>query len=99
MINSSLICLTFAAMLSRIGLYIRYWIHSKGPNRVHSPFVFNLYTNIILSDKHFYAFQAIEKIREQLLKSEQIISSRTASNELIQQFIEIVENFINISNY
>jgi predicted O-methyltransferase YrrM len=74
MINSSLICLTFAAMLSRIGLYIRYWIHSKGPNRVHSPFVFNLYTNVILSDKHFYTFQAIEKIRAQLLTSEQIIS-------------------------
>lgn len=48
-------------MLSRIASYFRYWIKSKGPNRVHSPFVFDLYTNIILSDKHFYAFQAIEK--------------------------------------
>ena len=61
-------------MLSRIASYFRYWIKSKGPNRVHSPFVFDLYTNTILSDKQYYAFASIEKIREQLLKSEQIIS-------------------------
>ena len=61
-------------MLSRIASYFRYWIKSKGPNRVHSPFVFDLYTNTILSDKQYYAFASIEKIREHLLKSEQIIS-------------------------
>lgn len=61
-------------MLSRIASYFHYWIKSKGPNRVHSPFVFDLYTNTILSDKQYYAFASIEKIREQLLKSEQIIS-------------------------
>ena len=61
-------------MLSRIGSHLRYWMKSKGPNRVHSPFVFGLYSNVILSDKQYYAFTTIEKIRAQLLKSEQIIS-------------------------
>ncbi len=61
-------------MLARIAYYISYFILAKGLNRVHSPFVFSLYTEIILAHKQFYAFAPIEKIRARLLKSNQVIS-------------------------
>lgn len=61
-------------MLARIGLYFSYWLRAKGPNRVHSPFVFSLYTDVILPDKQYYAFEAIEKIRTKLLENNSLIS-------------------------
>ena len=65
---------TFAPMIARIASFLLYWLRAKGPNRVHSPFVFSLYTDILLSSKQYYAFAGIEKVRKQLLLSEQEIT-------------------------
>jgi hypothetical protein len=52
------------------------------------------FKNYLCNDKMTFEQCEIAILKNSVEKSEQIISSRTASNELIQQFIEIVENFI-----
>ena len=47
--------------------------NSKGPHRVHSPFVYNLYMNQILEDRGYYTYEEIESLRNQLLLSNQTI--------------------------
>ena len=50
--------------------YIQYFFTAKGKMFIHSPFVFDLYTKVILSKKDFYAFDQILAIRKMLLKNE-----------------------------
>jgi predicted O-methyltransferase YrrM len=79
-------------MLDRLRSYFQYWLKAKGPDKVHSPFVFRLYTERILSDKHYYAFAGIEKQRERLLNTAESItdvdpgagSRKGTSNRTIQ---------------
>jgi len=53
---------------------LQYLWNSKGPHRVHSPFVYNLYMNQILDDRNYYIYEEIEAIRKQLLKSDDAIN-------------------------
>ena len=54
--------------------YIRFWFKAKKHYALHSPFVFDLYTNV-LSDKHKYAdYSIVEKRRKALLKNKRLIS-------------------------
>ena len=49
--------------------YIKYLLtasNSKG-HGVHSPFVYEFITTVLNDDRHFYAYQPIEKLRQQLL--------------------------------
>lgn len=58
----------------RIFSYLHFLWKSKGPHRVHSPFVYNLYMNQILDDRKYYVYQEIELIRKQLLESKEVIN-------------------------
>ncbi|MFH1004360.1 MAG: class I SAM-dependent methyltransferase [Bacteroidota bacterium] len=53
--------------------YFRYLLSSKTLHKIHSPFVYELTEKVIFCDKHFYAFDEIELLRERLLHSEKII--------------------------
>jgi predicted O-methyltransferase YrrM len=47
--------------------WIAYAWHCKGPNRIHSPFVYDLYYHHILDhSRQYYAFDALHKLREAL---------------------------------
>lgn len=50
--------------------YIKYLFQSKGKSSVHSSFVLDLYTKVILPKKSFYSFDKIDAVREMLLKNE-----------------------------
>lgn len=54
----------------QLGLrYIKYFVtaaNGKG-HGVHSPFVFSLITNVLNDNRHFYAYESIESIRQLLL--------------------------------
>jgi predicted O-methyltransferase YrrM len=59
--------------LFRAQAFIRFFFKSKGLHRVHSPFVFRMYEDLIRSNDRFYAFEELEKIRTQLLSDQRII--------------------------
>jgi predicted O-methyltransferase YrrM len=53
--------------------YLLFWLQSGNAHGLHSPFVFDLYTRVITADQPYYIFDAIEKLRQQLLTSEESI--------------------------
>lgn len=53
--------------------YIQYLLKAGNAHHIHSPFVFDLYTNLIQSKKSFYSFNEIEIIRSELFHSQQAI--------------------------
>jgi len=50
-------------------------ITSKGPDRVHSPFVFDLYFYNLRQKTNYYAFQEIEKTYSNLSRNQDLIGS------------------------
>ncbi len=63
-------------LLYRLFYYLKFLWNSKGPHRVHSPFVYNLYMNQILDNRDYYIYEEIEIIRKQLLESKEAIHWR-----------------------
>ncbi|MCS7005747.1 MAG: class I SAM-dependent methyltransferase [Cytophagales bacterium] len=53
----------------RIAAYFEYWRRAKGAHSIHSPFVFELYNEVIISHKMYYAFEEIENLRTTLLRN------------------------------
>jgi predicted O-methyltransferase YrrM len=53
--------------------YLQYKLTAKDEHSIHSPFVFKLYTDVINNPNSYYAFDELNKIREQLLTSQQTI--------------------------
>jgi predicted O-methyltransferase YrrM len=53
--------------------YIRYLLQARDEHAIHSPFVFELYTEVIRSKEKYYAFATIEGIRTEMLESNQRI--------------------------
>jgi len=56
--------------LHRIVSYLRHKLKAKGTHGIHSPFVFNLLTHVLPPSGKYYCFDAIEEIRETLLRVE-----------------------------
>jgi predicted O-methyltransferase YrrM len=54
-------------MLFRIVSFLKFLIRSKGLHRVHSPFVFTLYQDLIRRGKHYPDFNELNSIRLALL--------------------------------
>ncbi|MFN5460428.1 MAG: O-methyltransferase [Bacteroidota bacterium] len=53
--------------------YLNYLRSSKNAHALHSPFIYDLYTQVILNDENFYAFEKINEIRSKILKDETTI--------------------------
>lgn len=60
--------------LKRFLRYLVYFFSSKSANSIHSPFVFDLYTSLILDKNPFYAFEKIEDLRLVLENDPRMIS-------------------------
>lgn len=50
--------------------YLRYKLKAGNAHGLHSPFVFELYNNVIRDDMPFYDFEPIERIRERFIRDE-----------------------------
>lgn len=78
--------------------YLTYFFKSTNQHGIHSPFVYELYNNVIKDQTSFYAFADIESIRAMLLLSNQEIdvkdfgagSKLTTSNK--RKISSIVKN-------
>ncbi|MGZ3864945.1 MAG: O-methyltransferase [Bacteroidia bacterium] len=53
--------------------YIRYKLKSGSEHSIHSPFVFKLYCEVIKTQEKYYAFEVLNKLRQQLLNNNEII--------------------------
>lgn len=53
--------------------YLGYLLKAKGAQGIHSPFIFELYNKVIKESEKYYEFNAIEQLRERLLRSDQVI--------------------------
>lgn len=60
-------------MLHLIRSYCRYLFSAKNAHHLHSPFVFNLYNEIININKKYYVFSLIEKLRLSFMNNYQKI--------------------------
>lgn len=56
-------------MIKLISSYISYASKTKNLHRVHSPFVYQLYNEVILSKRDYYSFPKIERRRKELLSN------------------------------
>ncbi len=60
--------------MEKLYFYLRHIIKAKDEHSIHSPFIFALYCEVILSKAHYYAFDEIEKLRETLQNNQQKIT-------------------------
>lgn len=59
----------------QLNTWIKHQLRAKGADNLHSPFVFDLYTNTIRKDElYFPAFNYIEERRKDLQKNQNIVS-------------------------
>ncbi|TAH19855.1 MAG: methyltransferase domain-containing protein [Cytophagales bacterium] len=47
--------------------YLQFWLAARTANGIHSPFVFQLYNEVLFVEKEYYCFGEIEKVRRTLL--------------------------------
>lgn len=62
--------------LKLVRKYIHYYItasNGKG-HGIHSPFIFDFVTNVLNDQRHFYPYDSIELLREQLLKNKTVLT-------------------------
>ena len=59
---------------SQVSKYISYKIKSVSKHKIHSPFVFDLIVEVFENENIYYAFPAVELIREKLLLSKRTLA-------------------------
>ncbi len=53
--------------------YIRHLTESAGANKLHSPFAYEFFTNVLEDERRYYSFLLIEKRRKRLLRDRTLI--------------------------
>ena len=53
--------------------YLKYWFSAKTAHGIHSPFVFQLYNEVVNKKGNYYSFDKIEQLRKKLLLSQKEI--------------------------
>jgi predicted O-methyltransferase YrrM len=55
------------------GEYLLYLLRGRHGSKMHSPFLFSFYKQVLSDKRHYYAFDEIENIRRELLANKKII--------------------------
>ena len=53
--------------------YLKFYWKANNAHGLHSPFVYQLYTEVIAADKFYHAFEEVDFVRKEVLKSTQIL--------------------------
>jgi len=56
--------------------YLKYLLKAGNKHGLHSPFVYDLYSDVILEQKHYYAYDLVESLRARMLLSEDVIETQ-----------------------
>ncbi len=59
--------LRLMSIIKKAFAYLNYLVRAKSEHGVHSPFVFELFTNVILNNENYYSYGVIEDLRTGLL--------------------------------
>ena len=73
--------------------YLKYFFKAKDEHSLHSPFVFEFYTPVLKDKPYYTEYDAIEKLRKQLLSDKRIVHIKdfgagAKSNKNIQRTVE-----------
>lgn len=60
--------------LFQISSFLQYWLYKVDEHSIHSPFFFDLYTKVIKPKSPISGFEEIEKLRSNLLASQEIVT-------------------------
>lgn len=72
--------------------YLRYLLKAGDEHDVHSPFVYDLYTNVIAGRNTYYIFDKIESVRSKMLLSEEkipVLDFGTGGEETNQRVLKV----------
>ncbi len=61
--------------IQALGEFSRYILKAKSKYRVHSPFVYGLYTSVILDRKKYPEYEKVERIRKHLLQQKSLLET------------------------
>ncbi|MCU0393120.1 MAG: class I SAM-dependent methyltransferase [Thermoflexibacter sp.] len=61
-------------MLKPVFQYLSFWFKASDAHGIHSPFVFELYNQVIKADKEYYCFEILEELRTTLLKDHTLLA-------------------------
>lgn len=83
--------------LTYITRYFSYLASAKTKYYLHSPFVYNLMVNVIQDDRHFYAYDEIQHLKTELLRSKETItineqgagSKKMGNTRTLKQIIKV----------
>lgn len=84
--------------------YLGYLLKAGNRHGLHSPFVFDLYSDIICSEEGFYAFDKIEGIRKILRRSTKIVEIKdlgagTSTGKQMRKVADIARNAAKPAKY
>ncbi|MDD3877026.1 MAG: class I SAM-dependent methyltransferase [Bacteroidales bacterium] len=61
-------------MFYQAASYLKYFLSAKNAHGIHSPFVFDLYNNVIRNSKSIDSVSSIEALRKELLRNNSLIN-------------------------
>ncbi len=80
-------------IINRLVTYLRYYYRAKTIYQIHSPFLYNLLTNIAAEDKLYYDFQILDDLRRRLYLDETRMASEDpgAGSQLQKQTLRVCD--------
>jgi len=79
-------------LIFRTKEFLKYMLSADNEHAIHSPFVYDLYTNIILDRSSYYAFEKIESVRAKMILSDEkipVLDYGTGGEEKSQRLLKI----------
>lgn len=62
-------------MVHQIKSYLSHWLNSVGTHSLQAPFVYNLYTQVILADNDSQVFQSYRDLQKTFYRSDQLVEA------------------------
>ena len=73
-------------MVHQVQSYLSHWLNAVGAHSLQAPFVYNLYTKVILNDANPKKFQAFKTLQKTLTHSDKVVeSSLLGANSRVEE--------------
>lgn len=88
------------SQLALASRFLKYWWKGVTPHGVHSPFVFDFFTGQLKNPVRYYAFDAIEKVRQDLTQSDAEINveDHGAGSRVLEDSKRRVKDIVRLSS-